>query len=153
MEFIQLDLEGFLTALNKLEATTSPKWGSMNAQRMVEHLTEGINMSMGIGAEAYQTLLIPEEQLPKMQAFLDSEEPMPRNFKAPFAPAEYELRNEELELAIDEFVETWLDYEEHYETNPTATYLHPYYGVLDKKGWDRVHQKHFTHHFQQFGVE
>lgn len=152
MQFITLDLEQMLQALNKLEATTQPKWGTMNAQRMVEHLTEMLIASAGNPIEGFNQLLIPEDKLPKMLAFLDSDDPMPREFKAPFAPEVYELKNEELELAIDELVDAWLNYEEYYETHPTATQLHPYYGMCDKTKWDRIHQKHFTHHFQQFGL-
>ncbi|HNS43320.1 MAG TPA: hypothetical protein PKN22_11225, partial [Taishania sp.] len=69
MQFITLDLEQMLQALNKLEATTQPKWGTMNAQRMVEHLTEMLIASAGNPIEGFNQLLIPEEILPKMQAF------------------------------------------------------------------------------------
>jgi oxepin-CoA hydrolase / 3-oxo-5,6-dehydrosuberyl-CoA semialdehyde dehydrogenase len=149
MGFISTDLETIIRSLDKLSATTQPQWGAMNAQRMVEHLTEGLQMSIGIGE--YQ-LLIPEDKIDKMKAILASDEPMPRGFKVPFAPEKYELRNEELELAVDELIENWLAFEEYYEENPTKEHLHPYYGMLDKNGWLRIHEKHFTHHFEQFGL-
>ncbi len=149
MQFIQTDLETILAYLNQLDASTQPKWGKMSAQRMVEHLTESINMSMG---QSEFGLLIPAEKIEKMQAILASDTPMPKEFKASFAPEEYTLRNEELELAVDELVDTWLAYEEYYEAHPGQLHLHPYYGDLSKEGWDRMHSKHFTHHFEQFGL-
>lgn len=149
MQFVQPDLETFLSHLNRLESTTQPQWGKMSAQRMVEHLTETVYMSTG---NSEFGLLIPEEKIEKMRTFLFSDAPMPKEFKVPFAPEEYTLRNEELELAIDEFVETWLNYEEYYEQNQGQLNLHPFYGDLNKEGWDRMHSKHFTHHFEQFGI-
>jgi oxepin-CoA hydrolase/3-oxo-5,6-dehydrosuberyl-CoA semialdehyde dehydrogenase len=149
MQFIQPDLETFLSHLNRLESTAQPQWGKMSAQRMVEHLTETVYMSMG---NSEFGLLIPEEKIEKMQTILFSDVPMPKEFKVPFAPEEYTLRNEELELAVDEFVETWLNYEEYYEQNQGQLHLHPFYGDLNKEGWDRMHSKHFTHHFEQFGI-
>jgi oxepin-CoA hydrolase/3-oxo-5,6-dehydrosuberyl-CoA semialdehyde dehydrogenase len=149
MAFIQTDLETILTSLNKLEASSQPLWGKMSAQRMVEHLSDSLKMSIGVGE--YQ-LLIPEEKIEKMQAILASDTPMPRDFNAPFAPEEYTLRNEEIELAVDELVDNWIAFEEYYEANPEAKNLHPFYGDLDKKGWHQLHAKHFTHHFEQFGL-
>lgn len=149
MQFIQTDLETILNYLNKLDASTPPLWGKMNAQRMVEHLTDSIYMSIGRGAFE---LLIPAEKTKKMQALLESDTPMPKDFKVPFAPEEYTLRNEELELAIDELVDAWLAYEEYYASNPDQLHLHPFYGDLNRKGWERIHSKHFTHHFEQFGL-
>lgn len=149
MPFIQPDLETFLHYLNKLDASTKPLWGKMNAQRMVEHLSDVIYMSTG--TEQFE-LLIPEEKVEKAKAWLASDKPMPKEFNVPFAPEEYILRNEELELAVDEFVDAWLVYEEYYASNPGKENLHPFYGYLNKVEWDRIHSKHFTHHFEQFGL-
>lgn len=149
MQFIQTDLETLLSFLNKLDVSTQPLWGKMNAQRMVEHLTDSIRMSTG---EEKHSLLIPEEKIEKMQAVLASDTPMPKEFSVPFAPENFTLRNEELELAVDEFIESWLVYEEYYESNPDSENPHPFYGNLKKEGWDRLHSKHFTHHFEQFGL-
>lgn len=149
MQFIQTDLEIFLTYLNKLDVSVKPLWGKMNAQRMVEHLTDSIYMSVG---EGQYELLIPEEKIGKMKVLLASDTPMPKEFKVPFAPEDYSLRNEELELAVDEFVDAWLAYEEYYSSDPDKENLHPFYGDLNKGEWDRIHSKHFTHHFEQFGL-
>ena len=63
-----------------------------------------------------------------------------------------ERNNEEIELAIDEFLLEWVDFEEHFEADENRTELHPYYGNLNYNQWCRLHSKHLTHHFEQFGI-
>lgn len=147
--FVPSDLEHLLTHLNKLTTETQPKWGKMSAQRMVEHLTDTIRIATGKNP---QPLVIPKDKIDRMLAFLDSDKPMAQNIEVPFATPEMTLRNEELELAIDEFVDEWLNFEELYETQPGHTEIHPYYGALNGEQWKRLSSKHHTHHFQQFGL-
>lgn len=147
--FIETDLETILGYLNKLTPETHPAWGEMSAQRMVEHLTDTIRIATGKNP---QELLIPEDRIPRMLQFLDSGKPMARNIQVPFANRETPLRNEELELAIDEFVEEFLEFQELYEAKPDYTELHPYYGFLNYEQWLRLHQKHLSHHLKQFDL-
>lgn len=147
--FIETDLESILSYLNKLEVNAKPAWGSMSAQRMVEHLTDTLRIATGKNP---QSLLVPEDRLPKMLMFLESDKPMAQNIEVPFAKAETTLRNEELELAIDEFVEEYLEFMELFESDSTFTSLHPYYGPLNHEQWNRLNQKHLTHHFKQFNL-
>lgn len=147
--FIEIDLETVLSYMNKLQANDQPKWGSMSAQRMIEHLTDTLRIANGKNP---QTLLVPEEKLEGMLRFLESDKPMPRDMEVPFAPKNVKLRNEELELAIDEFVDEWLEFESLFGEGSTRTELHPYYGQINYEQWLRLHQKHLTHHFEQFGL-
>ncbi|MBM3456490.1 MAG: hypothetical protein FJX80_15375 [Bacteroidetes bacterium] len=147
MFFIEPHLESILSYLNKLEDSITPEWGIMSAQRMVEHLSDSLNMA--VGSDKHE-LAIPEEKLPSMLSFLWSDKPMAKNIQVHFAPENYTLRNESMEYAIDEFCELWINFETTYHEAPKKTALHPYYGPLDYKGWLRLHAKHFTHHFQQF---
>jgi hypothetical protein len=149
MSFVNCDLESFLAILSKLEESTSPAWGFMSAQRMVEHLTDGVNMSMGNGDFMLE---IPEDRTSKMVQFLDSDKPMAQNIQVSFAKPDAPLRNADLDDAIDEFTLAWVDFEELYENQLEFTALHPYYGILDFEQWKRLHSKHFTHHFNQFGL-
>ena len=149
MNFIELDLSEFLTYLEKLSPDSKPSWGNMSAQRMVEHLSDGINMSMGIGDFELE---IPEDRIAKMQLFLESDKPMAQNIQVSFAKPDAPLRNADLDDAIDEFTLAWVDFEELYENQLEFTALHPYYGILDFEQWKRLHSKHFTHHFNQFGL-
>lgn len=149
--FIAADLETILAYLNRLTPETQPQWGKMSAQRMVEHLTDSLRIATGKNP---QQLEIPEDRIERMVAFLDSDKPMAHNISVSFATPEMNdhLRNEELELAIDEFVEEWLEFEELFETEAARTSLHPFYGELNYEQWKRLSEKHHTHHFTQFGL-
>ena len=147
--FIETDIETLLPYFEKLKPETKPLWGSMSAQRMVEHLTDTLRIATG---ENPQALEIPEDRIPRMVAFLDSDKPMAQGIVVPFAPAGEPLRHEEIELAVDEYIETWLDMEALYENNPGLTHPHPFYGPLNFDQWKRLHSKHLTHHLTQFGL-
>lgn len=150
MEFIELDISEIIQKLDKLKPDSKPLWGNMSAQRMVEHLTDTLKIASG---KTKFPLEIPEDRIEKMQAFLESDKPMARNIDVPFAKKDTELRHEEIELAIDEFLLEWIDFEEHFADDENATELHPYYGNLNFEQWSRLHAKHLTHHFEQFGIE
>ena len=149
MKFVQADLCAFLEILENLDEKKSASWGKMTPQRMIEHLSDCIYMSCGIGNHE---LLIPEEKIKGMQAFLYSEKEMLQNILVPFAKENTPLRNTDIELAIDEFTMAWVDFEEMYSEDPQKTALHPYYGNLNYEQWLLLHSKHFTHHFTQFGL-
>jgi hypothetical protein len=149
MEFIQADLCAFLEILDNLDEKKSASWGKMTPQKMIEHLSDCIYMSCGIGNHE---LLIPEEKIKGMQEFLYSEKEMPQNIQVPFAKENTPLRNTDIELALDEFTMAWVDFEEMYSQDQKKTALHPYYGNLNYEQWLLLHSKHFTHHFSQFGL-
>jgi len=149
MEFVQADLCAFLEILENLDEKKSASWGKMTPQRMIEHLSDCIYMSCGIGNHE---LLIPEEKIKGMQAFLISDKEMPQNIQVPFAKENTPLRNTDIELALDEFTMAWVDFEEMYSEDSKKTALHPYYGNLNYEQWLLLHSKHFTHHFTQFGL-
>ena len=149
MTSFELELEPMLVQLSTLNANTKPNWGTMSAQRMVEHLADGLYMSIGQGD--FQ-LEIPEERIERMQAWLDTDKPMAKDIQVSFATPATPLRNDELETAIDEFTEAFLLFLEYYETHPAQTNVHPFYGNLNFSQWQRLHTKHFAHHFEQFGL-
>lgn len=148
--FIEPNLETVLPILEKLTPTTKPVWGTLTAQGMVEHLTDTINLANGNAP--FSKLLIPEDKVESMQLFLLTDKEMVRNVEVPFAPKERVIRHEELELAIDELVDAWMQFEEHFENNPSKTENHPFYGQLNFEQWLALHKKHLTHHFKQFGL-
>jgi hypothetical protein len=147
--FIEPNIESILAKLASLESTTKPLWGAMSAQRMVEHLTDSVKVASG---KIIIDLLIPEDKIEKMQLFLESDKPMARNIAVPFASKDTELRHSEIDLAIDELTEEWCDFQELFEENENVKTVHPYYGPLNYEQWKRLHSKHFTHHFEQFGL-
>ncbi len=149
MEFITLDISEMIPRLDKLTENTSPQWGSMSAQRMVEHLSDSLKISSG---KIKLAIEVEEEKIERMIQFLNSEKEMPKNFEVSFAKKDTPLRHEEIELAIDEFLLEWIDFEEFFDENPEKTTIHPLYGPLNYDQWCRMHSKHITHHFQQFEI-
>ncbi len=147
MEFIDTDIQEVLRIMDQLDPNQKPLWGSLSAQGMIEHLTESIKIANGKKKVA---LAIPEDKTEKMQAFLESDKPMAKNIEVEFAPKNMPLIHDEIELAIDDFLIEWLDFEEYFENHKTA--MHPYYGDLNYEQWLKLHSKHLTHHFQQFGL-
>lgn len=148
-QFLNIDITNIINLLDRLSPETMPKWGSMSAQRMIEHLSDSIKISSG---KLILPLEISEMMIPKMQDILASDKEMPKNFEVPFAQNEDQLRNEELALAIDEFLLEWIDFEECFSENADLRHVHPYYGALNYEQWMKLHSKHFTHHFKQFGL-
>ena len=142
-----MSFEDLLIGLNKLTPSQQPVWGEMSSQRMVEHLSEMLRMAQGT---TLFTLSIPEDKVAKMQEFLYSDKEMAKNIAVDIAPADRELRNDELELAIDEFTEEWINFIDFFEANPGVKTMHPFYGYLDFDLWMLMHKKHFYHHFKQF---
>ncbi len=147
MSSFEMSFEDLLIGLNKLTPSQQPIWGEMSSQRMVEHLSEMLRMAQGT---TLFTLAIPEDKVAKMQEFLYSEKEMAKNIAVDIAPADRELRNDELELAIDEFTEEWINFIDFFEANPGVKTMHPFYGYLDFDLWMLMHKKHFYHHFKQF---
>lgn len=150
MDFNDIQLEDLLQKLDQLDPKTTPKWGSMSAQRMVEHLSDTLDLAMGKSKDV--KLDIPEEKIPRAQGFILSEHEMPKNFEATFAPADAQLRNESIDFAIDEFTTKWLEFEDFFESNPGIKTLHPNFGELDLDMWKKLNAKHLKHHFEQFGL-
>jgi hydroxymethylglutaryl-CoA reductase len=144
-----MELETMLSILNRLSSSKTPLWGKMNAQEMVEHLSDMLMISRGTGNF---TIDVDAETIARRQQFLSSDKEMAKNIAVPFTKEIIELRHDELELALDEFAEEWINFTEYYENNPSASVIHPYYGDLDFNLWLKMHDKHFMHHFKQFGL-
>lgn len=149
MKFIATDLETLLPYFDKLEPDTKPLWGTMSAQRMIEHLTDTLRIATG---EVTYPMEVPEDKIERMVAFIDTDKPMAPGLKVSFAPENAPLRHDEIALAIDEYVDVWLDLETIYTVNPELKNPHPHYGPLNFEQWKRLHSKHLTHHLTQFGL-
>lgn len=148
--FIEPNIEVVLSLLSNLDDSKKPLWGGMSAQRMIEHLSESVKVSNG---KLELEMVTPEDKFDRMLAFLDSDKPMARNIEVSFAGKDVPLKHEEIELAVDELVEEWIDFEELFASEEGLKIPHPYYGPLNFEQWQRLHAKHFTHHFEQFGVK
>jgi hypothetical protein len=150
MSSAQPTLNRFLNLLSKINSDSTPQWGEMSPQRMIEHLSDSIDLSLGLIQN--QVLEIPEDKIDKAQQFIRSEHPMPKNFKVRFATPQTPIRNNSIETAIEEFTSKWNEFTDFYTENPDHKQLHPNFGELDYELWLLLHNKHFNHHFEQFSL-
>ena len=151
--FIDLNLTKIQKMVNGLTESTQPLWGKMNAQAMIEHLEQGVLVS--IGEPEAETCYTPEENLEKWQDSLYKHITMPRDHKAPFMPEDGSIPafvHKNLDAAKTSFMENLKRYVVYYKENPEAEHMNYVFGKLNKEMWELLHRKHFTHHFQQFGL-
>lgn len=147
--FVEFNIENVISYLSKLTAQSKAEWGTMSAQRMVEHLTDSLQVATGRNP---QELVIPEDKIEKAQAWLATDKPMPKNFKVSFASDEIPMRHDEIELSIDELVEEIFYFDELFQNDAGKKVVHPFYGALNYEQWNRLNMKHFSHHYEQFGL-
>jgi hypothetical protein len=137
--------------LDNLFEDTEAQWGLMRPQHMIEHLVKTLEFSNG-KLQVAQKATEQEAKLAK-ESFIYTDMEMPKGLKssllgdvpAPFRfpglhDAKWNLNNE-----LDEF-------NNYFENNSSATFIHPRLGSLNYEEWIILHNKHFTHHFKQFGL-
>jgi hypothetical protein len=137
------------TLLAELRPGTSPRWGGMRPQDMVEHLVWAFELSTG---RARVACLMPDTQVARARAFLASDRPMPREFKNPILlgglpPLRYASLREATSV-LDREIQSFL----RQPTEPDPSYMHPVFGAIGIRDWHRMHYKHTYHHLQQFGL-
>jgi hypothetical protein len=138
--------------LNNLTENMPPKWGQMKAQNMVEHLAKVLQYTNGKKEIAQRTT--EEEGLKAKQAFIYSDAEMSMGLKSPLLPAEGEVlfefpSLEEAKLNLNKELD---DFETYHANHPGALFIQPRLGKLNYQEWIIFHNKHFTHHFKQFGL-
>lgn len=151
--FTDLNVRHIEKLLTGLTEKTQPLWGKMTAQQMLEHLETTLRYSMG-QPEA-SLCHTPEDKWEKYQDSLYNFRKMPKDFPAPFLPEDGSLpppNHKNLIAAKAAFTEALKEYTVYYRENPDAEHLHYVYGKLNKEMMELMHRKHFTHHFEQFGL-
>jgi len=137
--------------LSQLDADAPQKWGKMNVQQMIEHMSDYVRIASG---RTPVRVITPEENIPRMQAFLESEKQMRENTPNPLLPdvpppAKHATKQEainELQQEIDHFFEV-------HENDATKATPNPFFGHLSFDQQVQLLHKHATHHLRQFGVD
>ena len=147
--FLQNDL---LPLINKLNGDEKAKWGKMNAQQMIEHVSGFFKVST---EKIQYALTTPAEHLPKYKEFLLSEKEFKENTKAPAAVLPEEplpLRYTNIQEAKGDLRKSVDAFFEFFKNDPSKKTLHPVFGELNFDEWVQLHHKHVTHHLKQFGL-
>lgn len=136
--------------LEDLRAKSSPWWGVMTAQHMVEHMTMGLQNSIG---KINFPLATPAEKLQASKEYLMSDKEFKQGAKHPNlkeTPEPFKTKN--LIDAYETFVMAINEFFEFFKANPGKTTLHPSFGELNYEEWVHLHYKHFMHHLKQFDL-
>lgn len=140
----------FLPLLKNLDAEAKGKWGKMNGQQMVEHLSGFFAISSG---KIKFPLITPMEQLPKFKEFLLSDKQFRENTKAPVLPEEpLPLRYSSIEKSLEILNSEVNDFIDQFSKDEKLERLHPVFGFLNYDEWVLLHYKHVNHHLRQFGL-
>lgn len=147
---MNLKINELLKKIEELKKDTVPQWGTMTAQKMVEHLVNTFRVS---SAKIIVQCYTEERKLPILKRFLISDKPLPREYKSPaneLVPQDYQFQN--IEIAKSNLLNEVEDYYNYFKQNPDAIIMNPTFGELNKEEWERFHIKHLTHHLTQFGL-
>ncbi len=151
-EKLQFISTRFVPLLQTIPGDTMGKWGKMNAQQMVEHVSGFFKVST---EKIKFPVVTPVEHLPKYKEFLLSDKEFRENTKAPTGVVPDEAvatRNPSMAAALMELQLEIHDFVKYFLYHPGAKTAHPVFGELDFDEWVQLHHKHVTHHAKQFGV-
>ena len=151
--FIDLSVLKIQKLLNNLTENTPANWGKMTSQQMLEHLETTLYHS--IGRPEAEKCYTQEDQLKKYQDSLYNFKKIPKEFKAPFLPQNGdlpELKHKNLDAAKEALINALKQYIVYYKENPQAEHMHYVFGKLNNEMMELIHRKHFSHHFEQFGL-
>jgi len=137
--------------LQKLGTGTTPVWGKMNVQQMIEHFTDVMMVASG---KINLPIVTPTERLPKLQEFMMSDKPFKENTKSPVLGDEpAPLRKHTKEAAIGKLQEEIIYFFEAFEKDPAMKTINPVFGELDFEMNIQLLYKHALHHLRQFGIQ
>lgn len=151
--FLDLKFNTVRKLLNGLSENSEKKFGIMSPQMMVEHLEEVVRKGFE-NTDAKDFEQIPEEQIEKLQDWLytnmkirpGAQYPLLKEGETPV------LRHKNLDMAKEALLNSLKEFQIYYRENPHAQHYHTKFGMLNKEMWELFQRKHFTHHFEQFGL-
>ncbi|TCZ72728.1 hypothetical protein [Flaviaesturariibacter aridisoli] len=141
----------FVPLLQQIPSDTLPHWGKMTLQQMAEHFSDYVRIASG--KTIVRELVTPADQLPRAQAFLQSDKPFKENTPNPLMPeVPAPVRHRTIGAAFAELQEELDDFVHRFEANPHLLTLNPFFGELNYQMNVQLLYKHAVHHLRQFGV-
>lgn len=139
-----------VSRLETIPDDAQPKWGQLRKDTLICHLIWTMRHAMGrskqvpyIGNFITTRLVAP--------LILNGIIPIPKNLKMP-----RHVQNSGATMQEPGDLETLHALLEEYVLLVQADELkpaqHPAFGNIGVDGWDKLHVRHFEHHFKQFGV-
>jgi len=141
----------YIDLLTNLDSNAPRKWGKMNVQQMIEHMADYVRMASG---KTPVQIVTPEENLPRMQGFLESEKPFRENTPNQFLPDDpTPVKHATKQDAVNELEQEIIYFFLVFEKEKEKTLKNPFFGELNFAQQVQLLYKHSTHHLRQFGVE
>lgn len=149
ISFLENDFPKFLQTL---DGNAKGKWGVLNAQQMVEHISDSLREANG--KRDTKQLITPVDLLPRYYDFMMSDKPFKENTKNIQMPeSPIPVRNESIDKAIEEMILEWNDFKIAFENEPEKKITNAIFGHLNYYEWLHLLHKHTKHHAKQFGWE
>jgi hypothetical protein len=145
------DRNGVFEILKDLRKDAVPLFGKMTPQHMIEHLSLALSFSNG---KSPQPLMVDERIAKTIKHHtINTDKEMSVGFKAPMLDDNLlPLSYPDLTSAIEHLKKELEIFDLYFKNNPDSKPVSPVIGELDHKEWIVFHNKHFTHHFKQFGL-
>ncbi len=142
--------EDFTKLLSSLQPQAKGKWGKMNAQQMVEHMSMAFRWANG---RDVQKPANTPEVTEKSYQFMMTEKPFRENTpnkligeeSRPVKHSDMKSSIVELQAEIDHFFKV-------FKENEGMRIMNPFFGNLNFEEQVQLLHKHATHHARQFGL-
>lgn len=136
--------------LGKLKPNQLAQFGIMTPHHMVEHLAFSVQFANG---KLSQKLYVTPERAQAIKQFILGDGAHPIGFKSPLLGEGLEpLSTSDLSAAIHYLDQELRAFDAYFADHPTSTPINPMLGELSYSEWIGFHNKHFSHHFKQFGL-
>ncbi|MBN8733870.1 MAG: DUF1569 domain-containing protein [Acidobacteria bacterium] len=144
--FNEADREALLIRVASIQTGTKPRWGQMNAVKMLRHITGQFEVALG---ELICAPLPGPMANPFFRWFaIDSPIPWPKGVRT--AP---ELISQPTAGVEEEQTRFRSKLAKVAERGPNGDFsAHPAFGKLSTAQWGRLMYRHVDHHLRQFGV-
>lgn len=132
-----------------LSPTSQAKWGKMNVNQMMCHVTDGFQMATGERPIADKSNLLTRTVLKFVVVKLIK---MPKG--APTAPGLDQMQEGTKPGEFDDNRRNLIDALDRISTLPDdhVWAAHPVFGKMSRKDWGILGYKHIDHHLRQFGA-
>ncbi|HMU45654.1 MAG TPA: hypothetical protein PKC72_04750 [Chitinophagaceae bacterium] len=143
----------FVPALQRLDPSTSPKWGKMSVQQMIEHIAMDA-IPTASGRLKFDKVIVSPEHYEKLREFMLSEKHFRENTKNPLLNEEpAPLKYKTVQSAIGALQQELIYFFEAFEKDPNLVTKNPFFGDLNFEQNVHLLYKHAIHHLKQFGAE
>ncbi|MBU2493204.1 MAG: DUF1569 domain-containing protein [Bacteroidetes bacterium] len=138
-----------LNRLKWLDEKDKPRWGKMNVNEMVCHVSDQVRLALELKSAEYAGNKIQEKFLkhlvllgvPAPKGKVETVKELKQG-NGGTKPIEFYSNKDELITLIKKFSVAF---------NERETVQHPMFGYLNKKEWGRIIYTHLNHHLKQFG--